>query len=139
MSPADRRLATPALELLRGSGLDTSSGTDFIQSRIALLAAITTCVGGAFLVFSLLLPLDGRSVSFAATFAESTTLGHVAAVAVAGSIWAVCSRMRLGLTALGLVDGVGILVVCGLWAMRVEPERVETVYIGILAVTQTVL
>jgi len=38
------------IERLRGSGLDTGSGTDFIRARIALYAKVITLIAAAFYV-----------------------------------------------------------------------------------------
>ena len=36
----DRRLVAPVLERVRGSGLDSSSGTDFVRLRITMFGQI---------------------------------------------------------------------------------------------------
>jgi len=132
---AERGLVSPALELVRGSGLDTSSGADFIRQRIGLFGLITAVVGGAFLVFSLI--PAARPTPF--RFSDAGEITHVIAVAVAAAVWLTCRRRSLSLSALGTIDAGAVIVICTMWAFRVDPAHPELTYTALLAVTETVL
>jgi serine/threonine-protein kinase len=134
----ERGSAPYASRLLRGSGLDTSNGPEFIQQRLALLARMIALITVAFLVVGMALT--------AVVGAESgphpiltATIAHVSGLAILTAIWLVTRRGRLSLRTLEILDGAAIVGPCAAWAFFVTPDFLPSIFGAVVSVSLTVL
>ncbi len=117
----------PALHVLRGSGLDTAGGSEFLQQRlgsyggiIALASALWMLTDVAVVHFIQNVPLENALVLY------RNLLGSV----VAGALWFVCRRWRLSMRTLGTLDVVVTFLCCLAWVI---PETGSVQVIDFLA------
>ncbi len=128
----------PALQRLRGSGLDTSNGPQFIQKRIALFALIVGAIGYAYLFVGMgIVVAAGMPLSF--MFSQPGTIAHVSALAFISAIWLVCRRGHYSLTALELLDVGAVFGLCAAWSVFVDAQIPESIHTGVISYTLTVL
>ncbi|HEY0991755.1 MAG TPA: serine/threonine-protein kinase [Kofleriaceae bacterium] len=135
---ADRRLVAPVLERVRGSGLDSSNGTDFVRLRIALFGQIVALIAGAFYVIGIALNAGLGLLSLAATVGNRESMFHLLAIAIAAAMWMVCRYGRFSMVVLGVIDAVGFVGCCAAFAGMLAPGRVEAMQPVLLALTLTV-
>ncbi len=125
---------------LRGSGLDTSNGAEFVKERVALFAKIVCLIALAFLVIGVTTGLVVFHRPVRLRVFNSETIAHAAGTLLAAVVWLVCRRARpLSLSALELLDAVALVGCCTAWALFIQTQSVESVYTGVIAVTLTVL
>ncbi len=135
---AERGSAPSALHLLRGSGLDTSNGAEFIQQRIALYAKMIAGISLAFLVVGLGmgavvdLPAHANAV-------EQSQIAHVAGLVFITLLWLVCRRGRLSLPMLEVIDAASVIGCCTAWAFFATPRVGSSIFGAVVSVTLTVL
>src|SRR5262249_17507178 len=135
---SERGPDTPALQLLRGSGLDTSGGPQFIQRRIALFAMIVTAIGLAFFVVGIgVAGLTG--LPFPWVFPQPTSIAPLAGLVFIGSAWLIPRRGHYSLTVLEIFDGATVIGTCTAWALFVTPRLPNSLYTGIISYPLTLL
>jgi serine/threonine-protein kinase len=134
-----RGFAADAMGMLRGSGLDAGDGTDFIQRRIALFAKIVALIAFAFDVLGLAVgSVLGHERLVDLLYAQGQ-IALAAATLLVASIWLLCARVRLPLTWLGMLDGLGLIGCCTAWAFFILPGSFESIHPAMMAMTLTVL
>src|SRR5262249_21305136 len=122
---------------LRGSGLDTSSGPQFIQQRIALFAQMTAITAFTFFLVGrvLVAALRGQPVRFT----QQGQIAHIAGVAIALAAWLACRRGQRSLASLEAIDAVAVVGTCTAWGFFVVQPNLEWIYTALVANTLTVL
>jgi len=127
------------LQILRGSGLDSASGAEFIQQRIALFAKLVFIISFSFLITgnSLAIALHGESLR--RIFAHREQVAHVCGVALAAGVWLVCRRGRHSLATLEVIDAVALIGIGTAWGLILTPPNLGSIFTALLANTMTVL
>ena len=129
----------PVLQALRGSGLDSATGAEFVQQRIALFAKLVAIIAFAQLVVGNGLAIALHGESFRSIFTHRGQLAHLCGTALAAGVWLVCRRGRYSLATLEWIDAVALVGMCTAWGMVVIPPYLEWLYTALLANTMTVL
>ena len=138
--------ATPEWKRPRESGLDTSSGLEFVQQRLALFARIIALISLAFLILGTSLGLvlqltdpPGIPVQTVTNNTARTLAAHVAGLTLLVAVWLLCRRGRFSLVTLEWLDAVSLIGACGAWAFFIEPPLVESIHGAVVSVAMTVL
>src|SRR5262249_28573043 len=127
-----------ALRLLRGSGLDTSNGAEFIQQRIALFAKIMAGIAFAFFAVGAVVGIVMSRRGTAARV-EGTTIANGVGLTVIAVVWLVVRRGRLSLGKLEIIDAVALIGCCSAWAFFATPEMPSSIFGAVVSVTLTSL
>ncbi|HJZ88720.1 MAG TPA: serine/threonine-protein kinase [Polyangia bacterium] len=129
----------PALQRLRGSGLDTCNGSDFVRLRIALWAKITALLGGMFYVTGVGIARAFGLAPLWVLVTHRDRLSHLAGIVVCVLVWLVCRYSRFTVAMLGVLDAIGLVCTCAAWAGVVSLGNLWSMQPAMLAVTLTVL
>ena len=132
------RTGPPALQLLRGSGLDTSNGPQFIQQRIAMFAKILAAIALAFLIVGTVVAVAVPGMPSAR---ESTIpmIAHVAGLVLLTAVWLVCRRGQYSLPVLELIDAGAVIGSGVAWSFFLSPSVPDSIYWGVDSVMLTLL
>ncbi|HKE20360.1 MAG TPA: serine/threonine-protein kinase [Kofleriaceae bacterium] len=135
---AEVGLTTQAIQWLRGSGLDTSGGDDFIQERIAIFARLISLISLAFLVVNL---VTGVAFDIPIRFflTSSGNVAHVTATLFIALVWLICRRGLLSMALLELIDAAAVVGTCAAWAFLVDARFPGSVQSAVTAVALTTL
>jgi eukaryotic-like serine/threonine-protein kinase len=132
---AERGFAASVLQVLRGTGLDTSNGAEFIQQRVSLYAQIVAIIAFGYLVIRV---VTGSVVTHAPLL-DVPILVHAAGTVFIAAIWLICRRGRFSLPTLALLDAAASVVSSAAWAFSIGPRDLDTVYAAILATSLSVV
>jgi eukaryotic-like serine/threonine-protein kinase len=131
-------LTTQAIQWLRGSGLDTSGGDDFIQERIALFAKLISLIALAFLVVNFV-----TGVAFAMPISQFITgsgnIAHMAGTLFIALVWLACRRGFFPMPVLELIDAAAAFGTCAAWAFLVDVRFPGSVQSAVTSVALTML
>jgi serine/threonine protein kinase len=134
----DPGLTSLAVQWLRGSGLDTSAGDDFIQERIALFAKLMALIALVFFIVSVT-----TGVAFDMPFEMYLTgqgaIAHMAGLAVLTAVWILCRWGRFSLLTLEVIDAAALVGSCTAWAFFIDPAFAQSVHVAVISVTMTML
>ena len=144
MTTTPIRVAPPARSSGSGTrpvlerGLDTSSGLDFVQERLALLAKTLFLVSFGFYVFLVASMVLIGGAPFLAVVSAPMSVGHICASSTMGLVWLLTSRTRRSLRTLGTLDAVSQVLAGGFLSLMTvydEGQILQT----ILALLVTVM
>jgi eukaryotic-like serine/threonine-protein kinase len=131
-------LTSLAIQWLRGSGLDTAAGDDFIQQRIALFAKLISLIALVFFILGVILAVafDMPLVLF---LTSPSNIANLAGLSFLMIVWLVCRQVRFSLVALEIVDAVALIGTCTAWAFLIEDSFDESIHAAVISVTMTML
>jgi len=135
----ERGFAASVLQVLRGTGLDTSNGAEFIQQRIALYAKIVAAIAFGFLIIRVITGSIVTGVPLLELFSRREMLTHAAGTVFIAAVWVACRRGRLSLSTLAMLDAAASVGSSTAWAFSIGPRDVDSLYAAILATTLTVV
>ncbi len=119
-------------------GLDTSSGSEFVRERLALLARTLFLVSFGFYLFLLASLVLLGGAPFGAVLLAPASLGHLAASLTMALLWWLARRTRAIPLGLGALDALGFVLAGGFLSfMTVEDEG--QILQTLLALTVTVM
>lgn len=124
---------------LRDSGLDTSSGADFVQQRIALFAKIIAIISFTFLAINLLMGWLFHLPVGPIILRDKSTIAHLVGLGIITSVWLLCRRRKWTIWSLGLLDGVAIVGCSTAWSFFFNHRYPETIFSAVISVTMTVM
>ena len=126
------------LQVLRGSGLDTSNGPAFVQQRIALFAKIMTSLTFVFLVAAVVVAVTTGD-GLARLFADPSTVAHISGLLVLVVVWLVTRTGRRSVPLLGILDAGSSIACCTAWATFVTGKIPDSIYWGVVSAILTLL
>jgi eukaryotic-like serine/threonine-protein kinase len=136
MPPATR---IPALDLLRGSGLDTDGGRPLLQWRVALLGRVLLVLSivwfGVGIVTTLLLHHAPTDV----LWEPGPRRAYLFGASTAAAIWLICRRGSYPNWLLETMDALLTIGCCAAWAFLIQPGEIGLIFGGLIAVFFTTL
>ncbi|HEV8124864.1 MAG TPA: serine/threonine-protein kinase [Gemmatimonadales bacterium] len=129
---------TTSSHWLRDSGLDTSSGSEFVQRRVALFAKLIASISFGFFSINLLI---GWVYHIPASPADWGTpaIANLIGLGSITAIWLITRRGTLSISALGWIDAIAIVGCCTAWSFFFSPEYPETMHSAVISVTMTLM
>jgi len=124
---------------LRDSGLDTSSGAEFVQQRITLFARIIATISFIFLAINLVIGWLFHLPVGPTILTDKSTIGHLAGLATITSVWLLCRRGKWTIWSLSVLDGVAIVGCSTAWSFFFNHALPETMHSAVISVTMTVM
>jgi eukaryotic-like serine/threonine-protein kinase len=131
--------ATPAETRIVGVGLDTWTGSPFLQARLALLGKTVFLLAfGFFTVINIVL-IAGGGFGILPMLVTQANVMHFLSASVMGALWALASVRPWSLRTLGMLDGTSLLLAgVGLAAMAAQPDQMQLMA-GLFALAVTMM
>ena len=124
---------------LVGAGIDTGPGPTFVQGRLALLGKVVFGLSFGFFVVMNGMLLAGGGLAMLPALANQRNIWHLLSASVMAVVWAVTSFGPLPVRALGMIDGLSLLLPgVGLGMMAAQPDDAQLMA-GLFALTITMM
>jgi eukaryotic-like serine/threonine-protein kinase len=121
------------------AGMDTGSGSTFVQGRLALLGKTVFSLSFGFFIVMNGMLLAGGGLAIVPALGNQTNLWHFLSACVMAVVWAVTSFQPLRMRTLGMLDGLSLLLPgVGLGMMAAQPDEAHLMA-GLFALTITMM
>jgi eukaryotic-like serine/threonine-protein kinase len=126
-------------ETFVGAGLDTWAGSPFVQARLALLGKTVFLLSFGFFTVMNCVVIAGAGIGVLPTLVTQANVMHFLSSSVMGALWAIASLRAWSLRALGVLDGISILLAgIGLGLMAAQPDE-KQLMAGLFALAVTMM
>jgi len=131
--------AGPIWERLRGSGLDTAAGCNFVQQRIAFFGKLLTLLSGVSLIVGFSIDVLIFHMPAQHILRLRWTMGHAIGTVIIATVWLITRKGCIAAHLLEVLDAIGLVAACSAWAGMVTPGEASSILNGMLAVSLTIL
>jgi eukaryotic-like serine/threonine-protein kinase len=122
-----------------GIGLDTWTGSPFVQARLALLGKTVFLLSFGFFAITNCVVIIGGGVGLLPSLVTQANVMHFLSSSVMGGLWALASFRGWSLRGIGLLDGGSLLLAgVGLGLMAAQPDE-KQLMAGLFALAVTMM
>src|SRR5262249_36943240 len=136
---ADVGFVGPIWQRLRGSGLDTGAGCNFVQQRIAFFGKLLALLAGVSFLVGFSINVLIFHVPAAYILGMRWTMGHAMGTLIVATLWLIARGGCRSSRFLEVLDAIGLVASCSAWAGMVSPGDAGSMQNGMLAVSLTTL
>jgi serine/threonine-protein kinase len=129
----------PALDFLRGSGLDTGGGRSVLQERVALLGKMLLILSAAWVALGIVSSLIVHHATTDVLWEAGPRRAYLLGAGTAASVWLICRRGSYPHWVLELLDAALTIGCCAAWAFLIQPGQLELILGSLMAVSFTTL
>src|SRR5215831_13780350 len=111
----------PMWQRLRGSGLDTAAGCNFVQERIAFFGKLLALLAGVSLIVGFTIDVVIFHMPAEQILRLRWTMGHAIGTVIIATLWLITRKGCIASHFLEVLDAIGLVAACAAWAGMVTP------------------